>query len=97
MHAITEKVITLSYLELLRNSYFPSVSMILDKCKDLIEREALDTIYLGEVDFNITEEMISEVLLRHKHAHTHYGEPVFDAQNILFNGWLEHLKLLKEG
>jgi hypothetical protein len=97
MHAVVEKIIVLSYLKLLKDSYFPSVSMVLERCKDTIEREALDTMYLGEVNLDITESQVSEVLVRFKHAHTYFGEPMFDAQNVLFLGWLEHLKLLKGG
>jgi hypothetical protein len=94
MHVVIEKIIKTAYISLLGESYSPMVSNVLGRAKDIIDREALDMIY-KELDLNITEEQVSEVLVNSRSAHTHFGEPMFDAQNILFDGWLEHLKLLK--
>jgi hypothetical protein len=94
MHEVIERIIKLAYLTVLQDSHSPMVSTVLDKAKDIIEREALDTIY-AELDLKITEDQVSEVLVKTRSAHTRFGEPLFDAQNVLFPGWLEHIKLLK--
>lgn len=97
MHEVVERIIKSAHVSLLSSSYSPSVTIILNRFKDKVEREALDTLYPDLNLHNVGEDEISEALIRSRSAHTHFGEPLFDAQNILFKGWLEHLKLLGKG
>jgi hypothetical protein len=94
MHEILEKVVIKAYIILLEQSHSPAVSAVLEKFKDIVDREALDAMY-SELDFNITEDNVSSVLVKIRSAHSRYGEPMFDAQNTIFEGWLEHIKLLR--
>ena len=77
------------------NSYSPAVSMVLNRFMDMVDREALDTLYSDLNLKSVTEEDISRVLIRSMASHAYFGQPMFDAQNMLFPGWLEYLKLLK--
>ncbi len=94
MTVFIEKLIFRAYISVLEISQSPTISAIIHRFNDIVEREALTSIY-PEIKFEITETDVSETMVRYKCSHTYFGEPAFDAQAVLFEGWLEHIKLLR--
>jgi hypothetical protein len=96
MNEVIETYIFKAYVAVLALSYAPGVSAVMTKFDDLVDREAASSIY-SEIKFKITETDVVEILNKYKCSYTYYGEAAYDAQSVLFEGWIESIKLLRSG
>ena len=94
MSDIKDRMITLSLMESFKFSYAPSVTFIMNRIGDMIDREGYDVIY-KEHELNVTEEEVHSKLKNDKACHSYRGDIYFDAQNILFDSVKFNVKMLE--